>query len=184
MSAMNENSMSFSMEWVSVLAVPQSEPPRGRSEKGHLRRFRGGSVHQLSFYQGHLPEMSPTERRSESILLKERWSLIQSGVPREVIQFRGSRLLVRNKLHGRVISAGSDFSFSCHNSVSNPFSSALPTVIAPSHTTPQPCQSQTVTSPVALNESDSSARSQDTPSVQPHLYDQWLSNYIHLFFLT
>ena len=118
------------------------------------------------------PDMSPTERRCESILLKERWSLIQSGVPREVIKFRGSRLLVRNKLHGRVISAGSDFSFSCHNSVSNPFSSALPTVIAPSHTTSQPCQSQTVTSPVALNESDSSARSQDTPSVQPHLYDQ------------
>ena len=31
------------------------------------------------------PDMSPTERRSESILLKERWSLVQSGVPYEVI---------------------------------------------------------------------------------------------------
>ena len=142
MSAMNENLMSFSMEWVSVLAVPQSQPPRGRSQKGHLRRFRGGSVHQLSFYQGHLPDMSPTERRSESILLKERWCLIQSGVPCEVIKIRGSRLLVRNKLHGRVISAGSDFSFSCHNSVSaensNHYSSALPTVIAPSHSRVNP----------------------------------------------
>ena len=47
------------------------------------------------------------------------------------------------------------------------YSCALPTVISPSHTTPQLSQSQTVTSPVALNESDSSARSQDPPSVHP-----------------
>ena len=83
------------------------------------------------------PDMSPTERRCESILLKERWSLIQSGVPREVIKIR---LLVRNKLHGRVTkSAGSDLSFSCHNSVSaennNRVSCVLPIVITPSHTT-------------------------------------------------
>ena len=72
--------------------------------------------------------MAPTERRCESILLKER----RSGAPRDVIKIRGSRLLVRNKFHGS--SAGSDFSFSCHNSVSvennNP---ALPIVVAPSH---------------------------------------------------
>ena len=48
------------------------------------------------------PDMSLKERKSESMLLKERWSLIQSGVPREVIKIRGSRLLVRNKLHGQV----------------------------------------------------------------------------------
>jgi hypothetical protein len=113
-----------------------------------------------------------TERRSESILLKQRWSLIQFGVPCEVIKILGSRLLVRNTLHCRVTkSAGFDLSFSCHNSVSaennNPFSSALPTVIAPSHTTPKLRQSETGTSPVALNESDSSARSQDPPSVHP-----------------
>ena len=77
------------------------------------------------------------------------------------------------------------------------FCSALPTVIAPSHTAPQPCQSQTVTSPVALNESDSPARSQDPPSVHPPqsspplstcsssapVSHQWLSNDIHLCYL-
>ena len=52
------------------------------------------------------PDMSPTERKSESILLKERWSLIQSGVPRAVIRVRGSRLLVRNKTHGQIKMSG------------------------------------------------------------------------------
>ena len=69
------------------------------------------------------------------------------------------------------MSAWSDFSFSCHNSVSveknNPASSALPIVVAPSHTTPQLSQSQPVTSPVALNESDSSARLHAPPSEHP-----------------
>ena len=37
------------------------------------------------------PDMSPSERKRESILLKERWSLIQSGVPRKAIRIQGSR---------------------------------------------------------------------------------------------
>ena len=52
------------------------------------------------------PDMSPTERKSEPILLKECWSLIQSGVPHAVIGVRGSHLLVRNKTHGQIKMSG------------------------------------------------------------------------------
>ena len=48
------------------------------------------------------PDMSPNERLHESILLKERWNLIQSGVSRKYIRIRADCLYVRNKLHGRV----------------------------------------------------------------------------------
>ena len=61
------------------------------------------------------PDVSPSERKRESILLKERWSLIQSGVPRKAIRIQGSRLLVRNKLHGQVSMSGSDLTFNCRN---------------------------------------------------------------------
>ena len=49
------------------------------------------------------PDMSPTERQTESILLKERWSLIQAGHERKNIKLRGSKIFVNNKLHGEVI---------------------------------------------------------------------------------
>jgi len=46
------------------------------------------------------PDLSPEERRRDSVLLKERWSLIQSGIPRSDIKIRESRLYVRKKLFG------------------------------------------------------------------------------------
>ena len=83
------------------------------------------------------PDMSPEERRNEALLLKERWSLIQSGVPREVIKIRGHRLLVRNKLYGEVSVSGSGVSFSCPSSCSTtiniPDHNALPSVSGPLH---------------------------------------------------
>lgn len=85
------------------------------------------------------PDMSPQERKCESVLLKERWQLIQSGVPREVIKIRGSRLHVRNKLYGQVIKTSVDLLFSCHNSspdsnITNVQGSTF-IVLTPSHTT-------------------------------------------------
>ena len=47
--------------------------------------------------------MSPDQRLNESILLKERWSLIQSGVSRSHIRIRGNSIYVLGKLHGRVL---------------------------------------------------------------------------------
>ena len=49
------------------------------------------------------PDMSPDQRLNESILLKERWSLIQSGVSRSHIRIRGNSIYVLGKLHGRVL---------------------------------------------------------------------------------
>ena len=47
------------------------------------------------------PDMSPEERLRDSIPLKERWSLIQSGIPKNDIRIRKSHLYVKNKLHGQ-----------------------------------------------------------------------------------
>ena len=48
------------------------------------------------------PDMNPEERQIESLLLKERWSLIQKDINRKVIKIRGNRIFVNNKLHGEV----------------------------------------------------------------------------------
>ena len=104
------------------------------------------------------PDMSPLERKCESLLLKERWSLIQSGIPRPAIRIRGSHLLVRNKLHGQIRLSGSTPYYSAssesHNSDvlnSSPFVQTQPITV--------PC-SQTDSSPIVpSNISDAS----DTP---------------------
>ena len=48
------------------------------------------------------PFMSPEERVSDSILLRQRWSLIQSGTDRNCIKIRTSCLFVNNVLHSKV----------------------------------------------------------------------------------
>ncbi len=45
------------------------------------------------------------QRQTESALLKERWSLIQSGVPRAQIRIRIPCIYVNGKLHGRAINS-------------------------------------------------------------------------------
>ena len=98
------------------------------------------------------PNMSP-----EALLLKERWSLIQSGVPREVIKIRGHRLIVRNKLYGEVSVSGSGVSFSCPSSCSTtiniPDHNALPSVSGPIHASSlsQPHSQSSPTPKPALN---------------------------------
>ena len=47
------------------------------------------------------PNMTVEERLRESILLKERWNLIQSGILKNVIKIQGSRLYVRSALYGQ-----------------------------------------------------------------------------------
>ena len=117
------------------------------------------------------PDMSPNERKCESILLTERWTLIQSGVPCEFIKIRGSRLLFRNKLYGQVSRSGSDLLFSRHNFSSVVNNSAVqsssPIVPNPSLATPQLSQSQAESSPVILNANGCSATSQDQSSAHP-----------------
>ena len=47
--------------------------------------------------------MSHSQRIRESILLKERWRLLQKGVARKSIRIREESLFVNNQLHGRVV---------------------------------------------------------------------------------
>ena len=49
------------------------------------------------------PDMSPDQRLQESILMKERWSLIQSGASCSHIRIRGNSIYIHGKLHGRVL---------------------------------------------------------------------------------
>ena len=49
------------------------------------------------------PDMSPDQRLQESVLMRERWSLIQSGTSRNHIRIRGNSMYVRGKLHGWVL---------------------------------------------------------------------------------
>ena len=53
------------------------------------------------------PDLSPAERATESILLKERWSLIQLGHSRKSIKINSQRgcIYLNNKMHGSVINS-------------------------------------------------------------------------------
>ena len=48
------------------------------------------------------PDMTREERLTESILLKERWALIQKETDHKTIKIRGNKIFVNNKLHGEV----------------------------------------------------------------------------------
>ncbi len=48
------------------------------------------------------PDLSKQERAIQNLLLKERRSLISSGVPSRSIRLRGSTILVHNKKHGEI----------------------------------------------------------------------------------
>ena len=64
-------------------------------------------------------DLSPEERAIENALLKERRSLIDSGIERRHIKIRGISLYVKNKLHGSV----QDSTFKTAPSPTNPSSS-------------------------------------------------------------
>ena len=49
------------------------------------------------------PDMTQEERLIESLLLKERWSLIQSGTERKAIRIRTNKIFVNNRLHGQIV---------------------------------------------------------------------------------
>ena len=46
------------------------------------------------------PDLFPEERHRDSVLLKERWRRIQSGIPHNEIKIRDSRLYAKKKLLG------------------------------------------------------------------------------------
>ena len=49
------------------------------------------------------PDMPPEQRERDSVLMRERWRLIQSGVHRSNIKIKYDRLFVGKKLHGSIV---------------------------------------------------------------------------------
>ena len=49
------------------------------------------------------PDMTQEQRQVESVLMRIRWQLIQSGTPRQKVQIRNNRIYVDSKLHGKVV---------------------------------------------------------------------------------
>ena len=49
------------------------------------------------------PDLSPTDRAQEALLLKKRWTLIQSRHSKSEVNIRGSCIFSNKKLHGQVI---------------------------------------------------------------------------------
>ena len=46
--------------------------------------------------------MSQAKRIIESLLMKKRWSLIQTGIDRKSFRKQAANIYVKNKLHGKV----------------------------------------------------------------------------------
>ena len=109
--------------------------------------------------------MTHDQRLKESILLKERWSLIQSGIPRNSIRLRNSSLLVNKKLHGQVVGSV----FKCTVGL-NPLSSdgGQSTLSVPAHIV-VPSQSDTQSpNDISVSRSTTLASSHSVPpSVSP-----------------
>ena len=51
------------------------------------------------------PDMTPKQRETEAMLLRERWNLIVDGTPRNYIKIRNQSLYVSGKLHARVVNS-------------------------------------------------------------------------------
>ena len=51
------------------------------------------------------PDMSLEERKCESMLLHERWDLIQQEIDRKSIKIHNKQLFVDDQLHGRIINS-------------------------------------------------------------------------------
>ena len=56
--------------------------------------------------------MSPDERINESLLLKERWNLIQSGIEHKSIKIQGTRIYANKKLVGQLSNFQFNYSLS------------------------------------------------------------------------
>jgi len=65
------------------------------------------------------PDMTPEEKQKEALLLKERWSLLESGVNKADVKIRSGSIYVKGKKHGYV-----------SNSVFHSVSASLPTMSA------------------------------------------------------
>ena len=56
----------------------------------------------LAYPQKIKADLTHEQRKIESLLLQERWSLMQSGTDKKSIKIRESKLFIHNRLHGEV----------------------------------------------------------------------------------
>ena len=68
------------------------------------------------------PDMSQAKRTIESLLMKERWRLIQTGIDHKSIKIQAANIYVNNKLHGKVCNS----SFALSSELSSNNNSTLP----------------------------------------------------------
>ena len=111
------------------------------------------------------PDLSLEERKRESALLKQRWSLIQSGIERKFIRIHNLSIFVNNKLHGRLDLSSNQFH--CCSPLNTPLSPNSPLVT--NSTSPNNVSSPTTS--VITNSTASSIVSPPTTSnpVVPNL---------------
>ena len=64
------------------------------------------------------PDLSPEERLRDSILLKERWKLIEAGTMRNEIKIRKNCLYVKGTLYGKLINSNFQLSTPSHDQCS------------------------------------------------------------------
>ena len=90
------------------------------------------------------PDLSPEDRLSESILLKKRWDIMNSGIPKVDIKLGRSTLYVKKSLHGRVVNG----SYIPQHSESLPTNSKPTAITMSSHQSNDaaPCDDSTSTS--------------------------------------
>ena len=60
------------------------------------------------------PDLTPEDRAKESLLLKERWSLIQKGTERKLIKLHNYSIFVNGQLHCKVVESQLEFQSSSH----------------------------------------------------------------------
>ena len=51
------------------------------------------------------PDMSPQEKQKEALLLKQQWSLMQSGINKADIKIKSSSIYVKGKKYGYVLNS-------------------------------------------------------------------------------
>ena len=122
------------------------------------------------------PIMSKEQQKIESILLKERWNLIQSGISRTQIRIRDSNIYVNKKLYGKVVdstfmpsnTANSSPIVSPNNQHQLPTMPAANTTLSRADTAepPPPSQSRLIMHSSSLSD-DTTTIVIDDPSLQP-----------------
>jgi len=110
---LNSNKVQINPDYITDcfrLGKFKTNQPRPRPVLIKLKRIMDASAilankKSLSSSLAIKPDMSPEERKIESALLKECWSLIQGGLDRKHIRLANNRIFVNGQLHGEMVNS-------------------------------------------------------------------------------